>query len=555
MSAAPQPPDGTGFRQHLGLFDATMLVAGSMIGSGIFIVSVYIARDVGSAGWLMLVWVLTGIMTIIGALSFAELAAMMPNAGGQYIYLREAYGPLPAFLYGWTNFLIIQTGFIAAVGVAFGKFLGVLVPSLGTTNILWTTPLDIDISFRVPWLDEPLTFFKRDHFEINAGQLVAVAIAVGLTLLNCLGVREGKWVQNIFTVAKTAGLLLLIVVGWTVASNAQAWTRNWEDVWGGIHNTEQFAEVSKIMPITAVAVILVLCGAMVGSLFSSDAWGNVTFTAGEIKNPSRNLPWSLVLGTGMVILLYLLANVAYLAALPIQSKPGLQQQLQSLRHQAAELDKAKKTAKAEALRNEINCVLDNTSTFDRGIVEAKDERVATAVMEQASPKLGVTVMAIAIMISTFGCVNGIVLSGSRLYYAMARDGLFFQSVGRLNARGVPAAGLILQGLWSILLIFSGSYIELLDYVIFAALLFYVITVGALFVLRAKRPDWPRPYRAIGYPVLPAIYIALCAIIMVGLLIVKPVYSWPSFIIVLTGIPVYWLWRRRTASGEVVSDER
>ena len=541
MSAAPQTP--VGFRQHLGLFDATMLVAGSMIGSGIFIVSVYIARDVGSAGWLMLVWILTGIMTISGALSFAELAAMMPNAGGQYVYLREAYGPLPAFLYGWTNFLIIQTGFIAAVGVAFAKFLGVLVPALGTTNVLWTTPLNIDLSVNVPWMDEPLSFFKRDHFEINAGQLVAVAIAVGLTLLNCLGVREGKWVQNIFTVAKTAGLLLLIVVGLFVAGNAQAWTMNRADPWGGIYKTEQFAGASKIVPLTSVAIILVLCGAMVGSLFSSDAWANVTFTAGEIKNPSRNLPWSLVLGTGMVIILYLLANVAYLAALPIQSEPELKQQLQALRHVASELDRANKPAEAKAIREEMKALLERTSTFDRGIVEAKDERVATAVMERASPKLGVAVMAIAIMISTFGCVNGIVLSGSRLYYAMARDGLFFQSVGRLNARGVPAAGLILQGLWSILLVFSGSYIELLDYVIFAALLFYVVTVGALFVLRRKRPDWPRPYRAIGYPVLPAIYIALCAIIMLGLLIVKPVYSWPSFIIILAGIPVYWLWRR------------
>jgi APA family basic amino acid/polyamine antiporter len=544
MSAAPQSPSGSGFRQHLGLFDATMLVAGSMIGSGIFIVSADIARDVGSAGWLMFVWVLTGIMTIIGALSFAELAAMMPNAGGQYIYLREAYGPLPAFLYGWTNFLIIQTGFIAAVGVAFAKFLGVLIPDLGTTNILWATPLNIDVSFPVPWLYEPLTFFKRDRFEISAGQLVAVAIAVGLTLLNCLGVREGKWVQNIFTVAKTAGLLLLIVVGLTVGSSAEAWNTNTEDVWGGIYQTQQFKDVLKIVPLTAVAVTLVLCGAMVGSLFSSDAWGNVTFTAGEIKNPRRNLPRSLALGTGMVILLYLLANLAYLSALPIQPNAELSARLNALDGRAQELDKAKNTAEAKALREEKKRLLAASSTYDRGIAQAKDDRVATAVMEIASPKLGVTVMALAIMISTFGCVNGIVLSGSRLYYAMARDGLFFQSVGQLNARGVPAAGLILQGLWSIVLIFSGSYSELLEYVIFAALLFYVITVGALFVLRHKRPDWPRPYRAIGYPVLPAIYITLCAIIMVGLLIVKPVYSWPSFIIILTGIPVYWLWRAK-----------
>jgi len=299
--------------------------------------------------------------------------------------------------------------------------------------------------------------------------------------------------------------------------------------------------------LTSVAVVLVLCGAMVGSLFSSDAWGNVTFTAGEIKNPSRNLPWSLVLGTGMVIVLYLLANVAYLAALPIRSEPGFSRQLHALERRAAELESSNKKEEAKSVRKEIDDLQKRTSTFDRGIENARDDRVATAVMERASPNLGVTVMALAIMISTFGCVNGIVLSGARLYYAMARDGLFFQRVGKLNTRGVPAAGLILQGLWSILLIFSGSYGDLLNYVIFAALLFYVVTVGALFVLRRKRPDWPRSYRAIGYPVLPAMYIALCAIIMVGLLIVKPVYSWPSFIIILTGIPVYWLWSIRARS--------
>jgi APA family basic amino acid/polyamine antiporter len=292
---------------------------------------------------------------------------------------------------------------------------------------------------------------------------------------------------------------------------------------------------------------------MVGSLFSSDAWGNVTFTAGEIKNPSRNLPWSLFLGTGMVILLYLLANLAYLSALPIQPAADLTAHLKTLDREAEELERANDAKAAAAVREKRNALLASASTFDRGIAQARDDRVATAVMELASPDLGVAVMAIAIMISTFGCMNGIVLSGARLYYAMARDGLFFQSVGQLNSRGVPAAGLILQGLWSILLIFSGSYSDLLDYVIFAALLFYVVTVGALFVLRRKRPDWTRPYGAIGYPVLPAVYIALCAVIMIGLLIVKPRYSWPSFIIILVGIPLYWLWRKRSGwrlvSGE------
>src|SRR5262245_33773941 len=350
-------PSATGFRPQLGLFDATMLVAGSMIGSGIFIVSADISRDVGSAGWLMLVWVLTGVMTIAGALSFAELAAMMPHAGGTYVFLREAYGPLWGFLFGWTNFLVIQTGFIAAVGVAFAKFLGVLVPELGTNHLLYEHTFEAPIAFSlpVPWMDEPLVFFRRDKFTISSGQLVAVAVAVVLTMLNCLGVREGKWVQNLFTVAKTAGLILLIVVGLGIASNSAAITQNQDDIWGGITGTNQFRQTFKIMPITEVAIVLVLCGAMVGSLFSSDAWGNVTFAAAEVKEPRRNLPLALFFGTGLVSVLYILANLAYLASLPLPD-----------------------------------------------IAHARDDRVGTAVLELVSPRFGVAVMAIAIMISTFG---------------------------------------------------------------------------------------------------------------------------------------------------------
>lgn len=486
-----------GFRPQLGLFDATMLVAGSMIGSGIFIVSADIARDVGSAGWLLLIWVLTGVMTIAGALSFAELAAMLPHAGGTYVFLREAYGPLWGFLFGWTNLLIIQTGFIAAVSVAFAKFLGVLVPQLGTNFLLFehvfSTP--IRIAAPVPWMDEAMVFFQRERFTISSGQLIAVGVAVFLTLLNCLGVREGKWTQNVFTVAKTAGLLLLIVVGIGLTKNNLAIDSNLNDPWGGITHQPRFGEAFRIVPVTAFAVTLMLCGAMVGSLFSSDAWGNVTFVAAEVKNPRRNLPLALFFGTGLVSVLYILANIAYLSSLSMND-----------------------------------------------IAHARDDRVGTAVLELVSPQFGVAVMAIAIMISTFGCVNGIILSNSRLCYAMARDGLFFRSVGHLSPRGVPVNGLILQLLWSIVLIFSGSYSELLDYVIFAALLFYVLTISALFVLRCKRPDWPRPYRAFGYPVVPALYILLCAVIMFGLLIVKPVYSWPSFVIIVTGIPVYYCWR-------------
>jgi APA family basic amino acid/polyamine antiporter len=503
-------PAAGAFQQKLGLFDATMLVAGSMIGSGIFIVSADISRDVGSSGWLLVVWLVSGVMTIIGALSYAELAGMLPHAGGQYVFLREAYGPIWGFLYGWTAFLVIQTGFIAAVAVAFAKYLGVFVPELGTDAYLWRQPLDIHLRVPVPWMDQPLTFFKREAFTISAGQLVAVGVVALLTALNCLGVGLGRWVQNVFTVAKTLGVVLLIAMGLTIAADPLAVERNQANVWGGITETAQFHEVSKFAPITPVAALLVLCGAMVGALFSSDAWNNITFVAGEVKNPRRTLAWGLFLGTGLVVVLYLLANVAYLTALPQHGDPQ------------------------------------GATAFDRGIDHAKDDRVATAVLERVSPSLGVSLMALAIMISTFGCDNGLILMGPRLYYAMANDGLFFRSVGRLNRAGVPAAGLVLQGLWSVLLIFSGSYGDLLDYIIFAALLFYILTVSAVFVLRRRRPDLERPYRAFGYPVVPALYIVLCAVIALGLLVVKPVYSWPSFLIVLTGIPVYLLWRQRSS---------
>jgi APA family basic amino acid/polyamine antiporter len=490
------------FQQRLGLFDSTMLVAGAMIGSGIFIVSAEIARDLGSAGWLLAVWVLTGIITIAGALSYAELAAMMPHAGGQYVYLREAYSPLWGFLYGWTLFLVIQTGTIAAVGVSFAKYLGVLVPELGTKKEAgaWILPIAGD-------------------FYISAGQGVAVVVVAFLTFLNCLGVQEGKLTQNIFTVAKTLALALLIVLGLTVAANPKAIEINTSDLWSAAWETKRFHDVAKIVPVGGLAVVLMVAGgSMVGSLFSADAWNNVTFTAGEVKNPRRNLPLSLALGTGLVIVLYILANVAYVVTLPVQGTESA------------------------------------STTFERGISHAQDDRVATAIMEEVSPKLGLdrissnfgpAFMAVAIMVSTFGCANGLILAGARLYYAMARDGLFFRSVGRLNVRGVPAVGLILQGVWAALLTFSGTYGDLLDYVIFANLLFYVLTVTGLFILRRTQPDAERPYRAFAYPVLPAIYVFLCAVIMLDLLVVKPRYTWPGLIIVMTGIPVYFLWRRRS----------
>jgi APA family basic amino acid/polyamine antiporter len=475
-------PKAGAFQQKLGLFDATMLVAGAMIGSGIFVVSSSIAREVGSSGWLIVIWMVSGVMTIMGALSFAELAGMLPQAGGQYVFLREAYSPLWAFLYGWTTFLVTQTGFIAAVAVIFARYLGVLLPALGTEQRLWA------------------------GLPITPGQLIAVALVVLLTGLNCLGVEFGRWVQNVFTVSKLLALTMLIVVGLTVAASATAIEANRADLWSGITQTQVFTRVTGLVPFTGLAVVMVLSGAMVGALFSSDAWNQVTYVAAEVKNPRRTLPWGLFLGTGLVVVLYLLANFAYLAALPIHGTK------------------------------------DAPTAFQRGIDNAEANRVATAVLEQVSPTLGVTVMALAIMVSTLGCDNGLVLMGPRLYYAMARDGLFFRSVGRLNRAGVPAAGLVVQALWSVVLIFSGSYDDLLDYIIFAALLFYILTVLGVFVLRRRRPDLERPYRAFGYPVVPALYIVLCAVIALSLLVVKPLYTWPGLAIVVSGVPVYFVWR-------------
>lgn len=514
-------PSGA-FQRKLGLFDATMLVAGAMIGSGIFIVSADISRDVGSSGWLLVVWILTGVLTIIGALSYAELASMMPHAGGQYVFLREAFGPLSAFLCGWTFFLVIQAGLIAAVSIAFAKYLGVLWPAIGEDQYLWHNVAIGTESLKVPipWMDNhEEEFVKPKMMAISTAHLVAIAVSVSLTIINTFGVEQGRWVQNLFTVAKTAGLALLIILGLTVASNPDAIQQNTANLWDGITQTESYAQVFRVAPWAPLAVVMLLSGAMVGSLFSADAWGNVTFIASEVKNPQRTLPWGLILGAGMVTVLYILANVAYLSVLPLKG--------------------VKDDAAIQAILKS-NPDLDETTV--RGIQHVKSGRVGTAVLERVSPNLGVPAMAIIIMISTYGCVNGLTLMGARLYYAMARDGLFFQSVGTLNTNGVPAVGLWLQCVWSIVLIFSGSYGELLDYIIFAALMFYIMTVAAVFVLRVKQPDTPRPYRAWGYPVLPALYIIVCSIIMLSLLVVKPVYSWPSFLIVLTGIPVFFLWR-------------
>ncbi|HLW65120.1 MAG TPA: amino acid permease [Gemmataceae bacterium] len=513
-----------GFQQRLGLFDSAMLVAGAMIGSGIFIVSADIARDVGSSGWLLAVWAIAGLMTVLGALAYAELAAMMPQAGGQYIYLREAFGPLPGFLYGWTSFTVIQTGTIAAVGVAFAKFAGVFVPALGARDssmsfdtdpaVIWgihfSHPLVIQLP--LPWLKESLVVFKREEFTVLYGQVLAVVVILSLTAWNTFGVQQGKWLQNIFTVAKIGALAVLIIIGLTITWNSHAVERNFAHLWQGIEATERSNELRKTMPVgPELLAWMIVGGALVGALFSADAWHNVAFTAGEVRNPRRNLPLSLILGTGLVIALYLLANVAYLVSLPLHGTKG------------------------------------TATVFEQGISQAGNgnDRVGTALMSLAfpsHPKLGAWLMAIAIMISTFGCMNGLILMGARLYYAMARDGLFFAGVGTLNRHGVPAVGLWTLSIWSCLLVFSGTYSELLDYVIFAAVLFYGLTVTGLFVLRLRQPNAERPYRALGYPILPGLYVVLCAAVMFDLLLVKPIYTWPGLLLVIAGIPVYLLWR-------------
>lgn len=599
------------FQKRLGLFDSTMLVAGTMIGSGIFIVSADIIRDVGSPGSLLLIWILTGFMTILGALSYAELAAMMPRAGGQYIYLKEAFGPLWGFLYGWSLFLVIQTGSIAAVAVAFAKFLGVIAPNLGTgeeAQVLNWSGLNLVISLPLPWLNEPLVIFKRTEFAITSGQIIAVFIITFLTLLNCRGVKEGKWVQNLFTVIKTLSLIILIILGFTLGANSDVIKLNFSDLWAGSFSSDRFKSISELVGgMPWLVAFMVAGGAMVGSLFSADAWNNVTFTAGEIRNPSRNLPLSLIFGTGSVILLYLLVNLAYLCVLQANGNPLVSAQLKAeiqegiaikkeyteesnyllatatrlesesifLKARVALLDQDGQTTigkrllkdaesklieassfktKAEAAKDASQSAGEETnrrlnerivrSTPELGISHARDDRVGTAVLQMIFPKYGMIAMAIAIMISTFGCVNGMILMGSRLYYAMAKDGLFFKSAGELNTNGVPAVGLILQGVWSILLVFSGTYIELLDYVIFAALLFYALTVSGLFVLRKTKPDEIRPYKAWGYPLLPLLYILLCIIIMINLLVVRPEYTWPGLIIVASGIPVFYFWHKK-----------
>ncbi len=486
------------FVQALGLLDSTMIVAGSMIGSGIFIVSADIARLVGASGWLLVVWILTGVLTVAAALSYGELAAMMPQAGGQYVYLRQAYSPLWGFLYGWTFFLVIQTGTIAAVAVGFARFLGVLAPGVSPVN----------------WIIPPINLSSSYAISLSTQQLAGILVIVLLSAINSRGVNVGKAIQNVFTSAKVLSLAALVGVGIIFASHGAGLRENLQNIWSPQNAAtikSDLAFVPTVSAMTAAGLFVAICVAQVGSLFSADAWNNITFIAGEVKNPRRNLPLSLVLGTTLVIALYLLVNVAYLCMLPMT-----------------------------------------------GIQHAPDDRVATAAIGTVFGNASAVIMAVAIIISTFGCNNGLILAGARVYYAMAHDGLFFRATGRLNAANVPAVGLWLQCFWACLLVlprtrlhnaatgaeeYGNLYGNLLDYVIFAVLIFYVLTIAGLFILRRTQPEAPRPYRAWGYPLVPAAYIALALTIATVLLLYKTQTTWPGLIIVLTGVPVYFWWRR------------
>ncbi len=497
MSNVTAPNDESSAQSHSGfikaitLTDATMLVAGAMIGSGIFIVSADMGRAVGSPGWLLMAWLLTGVMTCFGALTYGELAAMFPRAGGQYVFLRESFNPLVGFLYGWTLFAVIQTGTIAAVGVAFGKFLGVLAPGVSPELYGWFPHHDVCVA----WLGctDPS---QAIQFGLSPQRFIALVSIAVLTWVNLLGVREGKFVQTSLTIVKTGVLILLMGLGLTIGRNASALTANFGhgNFWGHVDVTG--------------AWVVAFGAAFVGSLFSSDAWNNVTFAAAEVKNPRRNLPLALIMGTGLVTALYFLTNISYLSVLPFHGDPA------------------------------------GATVLARGLTHATQDRVGTAAMEQMFGSAGGTMMAIGILISTFGCMNGLILAGARVYYAMSRDGLFFKAAGSLSARQVPAVGLVLQTVWTAALCLSGTYGQLLNYVIFANLVFYVLTTAGLFVLRARRPDAERPYRVLGYPFVPGVYLAMAAGVMI-LILMSPhsrTEAVSGLVIVAIGVPVYYLWR-------------
>ncbi|WP_298733040.1 amino acid permease [uncultured Chitinophaga sp.] len=466
----------TSFKRSFGLLDATMIVAGSMIGSGIFIVSADIVRNVSSAGWLTLVWLLAGILTLTAALSYGELSAMFPKAGGQYVYLKEAFNPLVGFLYGWSFFTVIQTGTIAAVGVAFAKFAAYIFPVLSEKNVL------ANLGF----------------MQLTAAQLTSVLLVVLLTYINTLGVKEGKLIQTTFTLTKIAALFGLIIFGLLLAARKDVWQANWQTAF-----TLQQLKPEGLVPYAGLAILGGIAGSMVGTLFSSDSWHNVTFIAGEIKRPERNIGLALFLGTLLVTIIYVSTNMMFLSVMPLQE-----------------------------------------------IAFADSDRVGVAASIHIFGSVGTYIIAALIMVSTFGCNNGLILAGARVYYTMATDGLFFKQLAVLNKNAVPSKALWLQCVWACLLCLSGKYGQLLDYVIFVVLIFYILTIIGIFRLRKKRPDLPRPYKAFGYPVLPLFYIVSATVICLALLAYKPMFTWPGLGLVLLGIPVYYLvWgkqRNRTA---------
>jgi APA family basic amino acid/polyamine antiporter len=505
ISSSVSAASERGFVRAIGLFDGTMIVVGSMIGSGIFIVAADISRQTGSPGGLLLTWMITGLLTISAALSYGELAALFPHAGGQYVYLREAYSPLWGFLYGWTLFLVIQTGTIAAVAVGFARYLGVIFPAISPET----------------WIVHPIALGSKYAVSLSVQQLVGILMILFITFLNTLGVRLGKLIQNIFTSAKTLSLVGLIFLGIFVGKNAGAMAENFTRLWA-FHNPQTLEPgahfLKSIVPTVTAASgafgVLVAFGvAQVGSLFSADAWNNIGFTAAEVKNPKRDVALSMACGTIIVITLYCLANLAYLFTMPLV---------------------------------EIQTV--------------PDDRVASAALNAIFGPAGAAIMAVAIIISTFGCNNGLILAGARVSYAMARDGLFFRSTGTLNNKGVPGSALIYQGIWVTVLIlmrtrhvdragaitYGNLYNDLLDYVVFSVLIFYVLTIMGIFVLRVKRPEAERPYRALGYPFVPLLYIVAAMAIMFVLLLYRTQTAWPGLVIVLLGAPVYGLWSRRRA---------
>ncbi len=467
------------FKRSLTLLDGALLVIGSMIGSGIFIVSADIAKEVGSAGWLVVVWLISGFITLTAALSYGELSGMYPKAGGQYVYLREAFGKFYGFLYGWSFFAVIQTGTIAAVGVAFGKFLGYLVPSLGDENILMGT---------------------ADGFHISAAQIVGIFTIIFLTFLNTRGVKSGKWIQFFFTFAKISAMAALIIFGFLMVKDHSIWPGNWSDAWYAKSISTKDGVISH-SSLSGMGLLVAMVAAMVGALFSSDAWNSVTFIAGEIKRPERNIGMSLFIGTLVVTILYVSMNLMYLNVMTVSE-----------------------------------------------IAQSPSRRVATAAALKIFGSDGAMLIAVLIMISTFGCNNGLILSGSRVYYTMAKDGLFLKAAGELNERSVPAKALWMQCLWASGLCLSGQYGNLLDYIVFTVLIFYILTIAGIIRLRQTKPDMPRPYKAFGYPVIPVIYILLAAAICIILLVTQTQYAGAGLVIVLIGIPIYYLQTKNNAKG-------